>query len=140
VLLVGLVAALAFGCAHRGPQPLPESVTIAEPYAGVVAGTFAKATGFRVRATTIPKLPTIVFGPQSACVVDDHEGKHREQQRRDGAAVFTSRYLEQWWTCIEERGEGLGAFGWCARYGVDYEREAYEVQAACEAKEGRTTP
>lgn len=133
--LVGLavLAALFAGCAHEGfPKPV-ESVTLPETFGGAISETFAQATGFHVKATTIPGLPTIVFGPQDRCVTEDHEGAHRAQQRRDGSAEFTRRYLSEWWACMVRLDSGWASFGPCSQ-GVSYEIEAYAVEAACRAK------
>jgi hypothetical protein len=131
--LLAVAGLMMGGCASSGFPPPVESVTLPETFGGAISETFAKATGFRVRATTIPGLPTIVFGPQDRCITEDHEGAHRAQQRRDGNAEFTRRYLTEWWACMERLDSGWASFGPCSQ-GVSYEIEAYAVEAACRAK------
>jgi hypothetical protein len=133
-LAAGFVVACVLGCAHKPTlRDRVEVVALGEPLGGAVSEVFAKATGFKVKAVTIPTLPTIVLTGNDPCVTEDHEGAHRAQQRRDGDDVFFARYLTEWWTCMLDK-DSWGAFAWCSHYGVSYEREAYKVEAACRAQ------
>jgi hypothetical protein len=131
---VGFLIATALGCAHRPTlRDHVEVVALGEPVGGAVSEVFARATGFKVKAVTIPTLPTIIFTGADNCVTQDHEGAHRAQQRRDGDAEFMRRYLTEWFTCMLDK-DSWGAFAWCSHYGVSYEVEAYKVESACRAK------
>lgn len=135
-LMFGLLVLLACGgCAH---QQAPGAIVLPERVGSVAALAVTAAVGQEPKAATLPGPVTIVFQPKDAsdvCLVDAHEGQHREDMREMGTQRFLRAYVDQYVECVTE-GRSRP---WCLRE-MPLEKLAYRRQHECEAARAAGRP
>jgi hypothetical protein len=130
--LLGLLTALAMGCAHE-PSPAPAKLVVLPEREGTIAAkVIGSLTGMRPTATTLPGGVIVVFQPADAkdpCLIA-HETVHVADQREMGTIAWLVEYQRQLADCEARPGADRET---CLRT-IPLEQPAYRAQHECQGR------